>query len=383
MWKSKYRCFVIKSRYICTKDNDLAEVYSSLKEAVLYPYADDCFGTLLRRIVDSLKIFARNRGLSGNDRYTGLLKNLTLRCDTYRLSDDEFVTAQRILMDCTYSLQELEELADKASPSVCPEGENREYDPRRKHREIRIRATHVTRDMSVRNTYDVDYYADIGQSGNMEGMSICLDDTDGGNVELVSVTEDAATLKLGEDEFHIRFGSEAKTKEYPVDTPYLSSDSLTLTFTYRGIPDYAGLWNMIASLGCDELEGKEDRQTLLARKKDILHFIDKTIERGNTGLYVAKALLTEHTNWGTCKINSISFFQGQLLKGIGQGCLAPDNRFGWEWMEVATRYNDPADFMEDMDLYYEVLDSAASHGVVEAIDIMDAIWEPEQIIEED
>ena len=39
--------------------------------------------------------------------------------------------------------------------------------------------------------------------------------------------------------------------------------------------------------------------------------------------------------------------------------------------------------MEDMDLYYEVLDTAASHGVVEAIDIMSSIWEPEQITEED
>ena len=52
-------------------------------------------------------------------------------------------------------------------------------------------------------------------------------------------------------------------------------------------------------------------------------------------------------------------------------------------MEVAAKYNNPACFMEDMDLYYEVLDTAASHGVAEAIDIMSSIWEPEQIIEED
>ena len=39
--------------------------------------------------------------------------------------------------------------------------------------------------------------------------------------------------------------------------------------------------------------------------------------------------------------------------------------------------------MENMELYYEVLDTAAGYGVVEAIDIMDSIWEPEQIIEED
>lgn len=71
------------------------------------------------------------------------------------------------------------------------------------------------------------------------------------------------------------------------------------------------------------------------------------------------------------------------MEGIERGSLAPDNYFGWEWMEVATKYNAPTDFMEDMELYYEVLDTAACHGVVEAIDIMDSIWEPEQIIEED
>lgn len=76
--------------------------------------------------------------------------------------------------------------------------------------------------------------------------------------------------------------------------------------------------------------------------------------------------MTECNHWGTCKINSLYFFRQQLLKGIECGCLTPDNYFGWEWLEVATKYNDPADFMEDMELYYEVLDTAAGYGVIEA-----------------
>ena len=87
--------------------------------------------------------------------------------------------------------------------------------------------------------------------------------------------------------------------------------------------------------------------------------------------------------WSTCEISDLHAFQKKLLEGIEHGCLAPDNHYGWEWLEVAAKYNNPASFMEDMDLYYEVLDTAASHGVVAAIDIMSSIWEPEQIIEED
>ena len=155
------------------------------------------------------------------------------------------------------------------------------------------------------------------------------------------------------------------------------------TFAYREIPDYIGIWNMIACLGRDEKEDKSERRILAARKNEILHYIEIAIEHGNTGLYVAKALLNIYNDWSTCEISDLHTFQKKLLEGIEHGCLAPDNHYGWEWLEVAAKYNNPACFMEDMDLYYEVLDTAASHGVAEAIDIMSSIWEPEQIIEED
>ena len=230
----------------------------------------------------------------------------------------------------------------------------------------------------------VDDLKELGEKvGGNEETCINLPRLDGGRVKLVSVTEDAVTLKWGEEEFHVNFGSEVSTKEYLIDNPHLSSDSLKLTFSYHKTPNYAELWSMIAKVGCDELEGKEERRALTARKKYILHHIKKAIEHGNTGLYLTDALLSIYNNWGTCEIDNIRFFREKLLKGIERGCLAPDNHYGWEWLEVASRYNDPADFMEDMEMYYEVLDTAAGYGVVEAIDIMDSIWEPEQIIEED
>lgn len=383
MWKSKYKCFVIKSRYVCSKDNDLAKVYSSAKKAIHYHNADNIFEILLKEIIDNLVTFARHRGLLDESLFISVHKTLTLGYDTYQLSDDDFEMVRKMLIDCIYNFQELEELADNVSPLVNANDETEEYDSCATYKEIKIRVIHVTRDMSVGNTYDVDYYDDIDQFDNKKERRICPDHLDGEGVRLISVTEKAVTLSWGEEEFHVNFETEVSTEEHLINNPLLSSDSLKLTFTYRHIPSYAELWNMIASLGCDELDEKEERHILTARKKDILHFIDKLIEQGYTGLYVAKALLTEYNNWGTCKINNLNFFRQQLLEGIERGSLAPDNYFGWEWMEVATKYNAPTDFMEDMELYYEVLDTAACHGVVEAIDIMDSIWEPEQIIEED
>jgi len=381
MWKSKYRCFIIESRYVCTKDNNLAEGYSSLKSVVQYKEFADEFGRQLKKVIDSLEAFAYNRKLLDKKLYAEIRKTLTLCYDTCTLSDADFDNARYMLIDTIYKLQELEELADKASPLTFSKDEG--YDPKASYKELGIKTTHVTRDMSVGNTYSVDYYTDIDQFGGNEETCINLPRLDGGRVKLVSVTEDAVTLKWGEEEFHVNFGSEVSTKEYLINNPLLSSDLLKLTFSYRKSPNYAELWSMIAKVGCDELEGKEERRALTARKKYILHHIKKAIEQGNTGLYMAKALLTEYNNWGTCKINNLNFFRQQLLEGIERGSLAPDNYFGWEWMEVATKYNAPTDFMEDMELYYEVLDTAACHGVVEAIDIMDSIWEPEQIIEED
>ena len=257
------------------------------------------------------------------------------------------------------------------------------YDSRATHRELRIRATHVTRDMSVGNTYDTDYYVDIDHLDNNKTTYIDLTTLNGGRIEIVKVTADTITLRWHERVFCVNFGAEVSTDASLIDNQLLSLDSLQLTFAYREIPDYIGIWNMIASLGRDEKERKTERSILAAQKKEILHFIEIAIGHGNTGLYVAKALLNIYNDWSTCEISDLSAFQKELLEGIEHGCLAPDNYYGWEWLEVAAKYNNPACFMEDMDLYYEVLDTAASHGVVEAIDIMSSIWEPEHIIEED
>ena len=381
MWKSKYKCFVIKSRYICTKDSDLATVYALVKQALSPSVDSDSFGILLKETIYTLERFASHRRLTEENRYIDISMSIKWAYDTYDISDEDFQRTQVLLYDCLYSLQELEECADKISPIAVLDTEG--YDPRASHRELRIRATHVTRDMSVGNTYDTDYYVDIDHLDNNKTTYIDLTTLNGGRIEIVKVTADTITLRWHERVFCVNFGAEVSTDARLIDNQLLSLDSLQLTFAYREIPDYIGIWNMIASLGRDEKERKTERCILAAQKNEILHFIEIAIENGNTGLYVAKALLNIYNDWSPCEISDLHTFQKELLEGIEHGCLAPDNHYGWEWLEVAAKYNDPASFMEDMDLYYEVLDTAASHGVVEAIDIMSSIWEPEQIIEED
>ena len=380
MWKSKYKCFVIKSRYICTKDSDLATVYALVKQALHPSVGSDSFGILLKEAIYALERFAGHRRLTKESRYIDISMSIKWAYDTYDISEEDFQRTQVLLYDCLYSLQELEVCADKISPLAVPDTEG--YDSRATHRELRIRATHITRDMSIGNTYDTDYYVDIDNLDNKTSY-IDLTALNGGRIEVVKATADAVTLRWGERMYCIRFGAEVSTDASLIDNQLLSLDSLRLTFAYREIPDYIGIWNMIASLGRDEMERKTERCILAAQKNEILHFIEIAIEHGNTVLYVAKALLNIYNDLSTCDISDLHTFQKKLLEGIEHGCLAPDNYYGWEWLEVAAKYNNPACFMEDMDLYYEVLDTAASHGVVEAIDIMNSIWEPEQIIEED
>lgn len=381
MWKSKYKCFIIKNRYICTKDSDLATVYTLVKQAVRPSVTPDDFGILLKEIICALERFASHRRLTNESRYIDISMSIKWAYDTYGISEEDFQRTQVMLYDCLYGLQELEEYADRNASLAEPDTNG--YDSLATYRELRIRATHVTRDMSVGNTYDTDYYVDIDHLDNNKTTYIDLSTLNGGRIEIVKVTADTITLRWHERVFCVNFGAEVSTDASLIDNQLLSLDSLQLTFAYREIPDYIGIWNMIASLGRDEKERKTERSILAARKNEILHFIEIAIEHGNTGLYVAKALLNIYNDWSTCEISDLHTFQKELLEGIEHGCLAPDNYYGWEWLEVATKYNNPDCFMEDMDLYYEVLDSAASHGVVEAIDIMNSIWEPEQIIEED
>lgn len=120
-----------------------------------------------------------------------------------------------------------------------------------------------------------------------------------------------------------------------------------------------------------------------AAEERTLALIDKAIAGGNVGAYVIKAHLSSCNNWHTGIIVRMSQFRQILLEGIDCGALAPDDDAGWEWLYAAAECNDPQEFMTDMDRYYDLLASAAEEGNEDALDIMNIIWPPEQIIEED
>ncbi|MBE6310273.1 MAG: hypothetical protein E7080_04390 [Bacteroidales bacterium] len=119
------------------------------------------------------------------------------------------------------------------------------------------------------------------------------------------------------------------------------------------------------------------------QEEEVLSLLDKVIELGMIEVYPLKALLVASNNWSTFLIVRMGFFQDILLEGIEKGCLKPDMDLAWQWLEVATKNNDPEEFMLDMDLYYDILVTAAEEGNDIACDIMNTIWEPENIIEED
>lgn len=69
-------------------------------------------------------------------------------------------------------------------------------------------------------------------------------------------------------------------------------------------------------------------------------------------------------------------YELELEEKVGCGDYAVDKG-------MAATNNDPNEFIDDKDLYYDLLATAAEEGCDEARDIMNEIWPPEQIIEED
>lgn len=144
-------------------------------------------------------------------------------------------------------------------------------------------------------------------------------------------------------------------------------------------PAHCDIVNAIISLG----NTSADRPDYRSRQEELLRQVDADIARGCTGMWVCKALLESSRDWSTCVITYPDRFRELLLKAVEHGALAPDNIVGWDWMEIATRNNDPAEFMDDTLRFYDILAAAGEHGITDAFDIIDMIWEPENCREED
>lgn len=128
---------------------------------------------------------------------------------------------------------------------------------------------------------------------------------------------------------------------------------------------------------------KEGWHHTTEQEQMVINGIDTLINEGDVELYVVKALLHGSNNWSTFVLTRSSLFKDILLEGIERGTLGPDCKTAWEWMEMASYNNDPTEFMDDMERYYDILATAAEAGRTEALDIMNTIWEPENCQEED
>lgn len=129
--------------------------------------------------------------------------------------------------------------------------------------------------------------------------------------------------------------------------------------------------------------GDGDFSSTTESERKVLEQINAAIADGDIELYPMKALLAASNDWNTGLITRMGLYKNILLEGIECGALVPGNEYAWEWIGSAATNNDPEEFIDDKTLYYDLLSSAAEFGITVALDIMDRIWEPENIIEED
>lgn len=145
------------------------------------------------------------------------------------------------------------------------------------------------------------------------------------------------------------------------------------------LPDF--IFDLFESIAVKHCDGDFTSSTTDEQK--VLEQINSAIENGDIELYPMKALLAASNDWNTGLITRMGLYKNILLEGIGKGALAPENEYAWEWIAAAATNNDPEEFVDDKTLYYDLLSTAAESGIPIALGILNRIWEPENIIEED
>lgn len=236
--------------------------------------------------------------------------------------------------------------------------------------ELRITVSHTTRDMSVAGYYANDVFVCFKELKERE--LIDLEKLDCGSVRILSVSEDVIVLQWREDEYTVPIGKEASSESIKLDNPYLSLDLLKLTFRYRKIPDYDELIDMIVAISEEDLQ-EEDGSHNADRKKDVIYFTDKVIAGGHLDLYPLKALLEASRNWGTCEIVFQNIFCRILSEAIDKGCLATDDAAAWNWMDIASMYNDLSFLQSRIEGWETFLNNAAEQGNTVAQNLLNSM----------
>lgn len=202
-------------------------------------------------------------------------------------------------------------------------------------------------------------------------------------IKVVDITEDRLELEWMDRMYEVKLGAKVKTESYTGGFQYVPMTKW-LQFEFKYVTLENKMFEIVKKV-CD-CHARLNQSWFPQTTRDeiiALKLIDELIREGDIGLYVLKAILMASNDWSTGEFVRPSLFRQILLEGIEKGCLTPDYANDWDWLETAAENNDPAEFMDDMDRWYDILASAVECGNEVARDIMNRIWEPEQIIEED
>lgn len=247
---------------------------------------------------------------------------------------------------------------------------------------LEVVAVHDIMDMSVASSYSEKVYADVAQLKS--GDRFCTGSLPVGTIFIASVSPQSVSLTVDGEPVSLNLEERWVGSPYLTQTPMISRDEVTpIIRLFRLKP-----WDFIPDI-MDEIilvhrhGGGSVSKSTTEKEQMVLDLIDVDIEAGNAGSWVVKALLAASNDWHTKTIVRQGLFESILLDGIDDGALGPNDKDGWRWLALAAEANDPTNFISDKEKYYDLLASAAENGIYEALDIMDAIWPPEQIIEED
>lgn len=373
----------IDDQHVSTESRYLANLYQTIQRLVTH---DDDAATpwpfILPNLKHEVRDFAATCLRPDDPAIDRLRKQLALACDMYEMDEEDLPTVRGVLLDCIPLIQQLEVLL----PPRDLEAERAEIE--RKLRlpevpiELKIVAHHETRDMSVGNHYAERMYVSFGALKVDEMLP--TESLRCGPLRVEEVSETAIALRSGNDLYRVKIEESFQAPSFLVDNPYLSSDLVTLVFSYYRLTPYEQARDLLRDIA----EVHEQRQQTVYRETTkaeqcVLDLLNEAINGGMVEVYPLKALLAASNNWATGLIVRRGLFQNILLEGIEKGCLAPDKEVAWEWLDTAAVNNDPTFFMTDMERYYDILCTAAEAGNNIALNLMNTIWEPEQIIEED
>lgn len=250
---------------------------------------------------------------------------------------------------------------------------------------VAVTVRRETRDMSVGHVEKQDFYIPADRLNAGERLPVPAGISLYGDYTVIQVDDEVVKLSRDGDEIVlVKDAGPVNGNSCGGSSGGGVYGSTSVIFEYR-TPLSRKEINSIPEMALDAATNREGGWVEQSNRTiDVIEHIERAVKEGNTGLYVAWALLSASGRWEHCVIHCPARFRKIFTEGLRKGALAPDiDNPAWEWMEIAIRNNDPGDFADDMDLYYEALATAAENGVWLARDIMDMIWEPENCQEED